>query len=109
MIHGSITAGVAAPSHHQSFAFDEDADGLILAQSQDIPESWADWLAAKRRESWENRKNTEYLHVASIPSIFVTKWLREGFDIWTAPNKEIVKKLHLEDLTGFLATEKRAV
>ena len=49
------------------------------------------------------------MRVATIPAIFVEKWLREGFNVYREPLKEIVKKLHREGLTDFLATERSVV
>ncbi|WP_424133843.1 hypothetical protein [Roseomonas chloroacetimidivorans] len=45
--------------------------------------------------------------VASIPNIFVEKWLREGFDVYRENPKAIQKKLISEGLEHFLATNKR--
>jgi hypothetical protein len=50
------------------------------------------------------------MKLASIPTVVVEKWMREGFDILTDRNitpAQIVKKLKEENLDGFLATEKR--
>jgi hypothetical protein len=45
--------------------------------------------------------------IASIPTVIVEKWMREGFDLWKASGPEIVRKLHAEDLGLLMATEKR--
>lgn len=45
--------------------------------------------------------------VASIPAIFVHKWYKEGFDIDRAPLKEVIARLHRDNLTEFLTTSKR--
>jgi hypothetical protein len=92
-----------------SYAFDENSDGLVVAHSQDIPVAWTDWLARKRQEAWNLRHNTEHIHVASVPAIFVHKWLKEGFNAYVEPIKEVVKRLHREGLEDFLATDRRAV
>ena len=47
------------------------------------------------------------MRVASIPTAVVEKWMREGFNLWEADGKEIVRKLKAEHLDMFLATEKR--
>jgi hypothetical protein len=49
----------------------------------------------------------EFHRVASIPTVVVEKWLREGFNIWEASGPEIVKRLKAENLDAFMATEKR--
>lgn len=87
--------------------FSDSPDGLIVATSQDIPASWATWLGQKRADAWELRNASEHVHVASIPVVFVHKWLREGFNVYHEPVKVIEAKLRRENLTGFLATEKR--
>ena len=109
MVEITSTPNRAAPVERTSVRFDENADGLVLAHSQDIPTSWTSWVAELRKESWENRKNSEHIHVASIPVVFVHKWLREGFNIYHEPMKEIVKRVHRENLQGFLVTEKKAI
>jgi hypothetical protein len=101
--------GFDAPTSGTVTDFVEDSQGLVLATSQDIPQSWADHIAEIRKASWEARKRTEHVHVASIPTIFVHKWLREGFDAYAAPIREVVARLRNEGLDGFLTTEKRAV
>jgi hypothetical protein len=47
------------------------------------------------------------MRVASIPTVVVEQWLREGFNIWEATGPEIVKRLRDQNLDGFMATEKR--
>lgn len=86
-----------------------DVDGDYIVSAQDIPEGWSDWLAQKRRDAWELRNSTEHVHVASVPTIFIHKWLKEGFNAYLAPVKDVVKRLREESLEGFLATEKRAI
>ena len=44
--------------------------------------------------------------VASIPEATVNRWLREGFDFWNAPAREIQKKLRSEHLEGMMVTQK---
>jgi hypothetical protein len=63
-------------------------------------------LAEERHLSSQQRFG-EIGKVASIPTIFIEKWLREGFDIWQASAAEIQKKLIREGLEHFLATDKR--
>jgi hypothetical protein len=42
-----------------------------------------------------------YTPVATIPEGLVNKWIREGFDFWSAPANEIKRKLALEDMSVF--------
>jgi len=47
------------------------------------------------------------MRVASIPTVVVEKWMREGFNIWEVTGQEIVKRLKEQNLDGFMATDKR--
>ena len=40
--------------------------------------------------------------VASIPESLANKWLREGFDLWSAPANEILRKLRMENYDAFI-------
>ena len=82
-------------------------DQLVLQHAQEIPEDWRTMLARMKREAWENRRNSEHIRVASVPVIFIHKWLQEGFNAYQEPVQEVVKRLQRDDLTEFLATEKR--
>ena len=85
-----------------------DADGVFRKHTQDISQSFLDNLATERKES-AGRKEGEFMKVASIPTVVVEKWMREGFNIMSGEHSahEIVKKLREENLEAFLATEKR--
>lgn len=87
--------------------FSEEAGNLVRTDSQHISQSFLDDLKYKRDISTSQREG-EFQHVASIPTIFVEKWKKEGFDIMDGkvPLKEIIKKLKSENLDGFMATEK---
>lgn len=89
-----------------SFKIGENSDGLFTAHSQEISQEFIDALKDYRTET-SGRRSREFHRVASIPVVFVHKWLREGFNVYTAPMKEIVKKLHAEGLTAFLTTDKK--
>lgn len=86
--------------------FIEDDDKLVLHHSQNISKSFLDDLTDSRNHT-SGVPSGEFLRVASIPTIVVEKWMREGFNIWEASGKEIVKRLKDEDLGGFMATDKR--
>ena len=49
----------------------------------------------------------ELMRAASIPVAVVDQWTREGFNIYEATGKEIIKRLRDQNLDYFLATEKR--
>jgi len=88
--------------------FSEEAGNLVRTDSQSISQAFLDDLKDKRDSSM-GRREGDYQHVASIPTIFVEKWKKEGFDIMdgSVPFKEIIKKLKAENLDGFMATEKQ--
>jgi hypothetical protein len=87
--------------------FGENADGLYLKRSQEIPQQLLDSLKEQRNDS-TSRREGEFMRVASIPAVVVEKWMREGFNILD-PNvngKEIVRRLKAENLDAFLTTDK---
>lgn len=90
-------------------SFEEDSDEkLVIKKEQSIPQSFLDRLKTARDDS-ANNKMGDYHRVASIPTVVVEKWMREGFNIWdkNVTAKEIVARLKLEHLDGFLTTTKR--
>jgi hypothetical protein len=89
--------------------FEDDTDNaLVVKKEQAIPQSFLDRLKESRDESANNRMG-DYHRVASIPTVVVEKWMREGFNIWdkNVTAKEIVARLKLENLDAFLTTTKR--
>jgi hypothetical protein len=87
--------------------FEEQAGSLVRRDSQYIAPSLLDELKDKRHESASQREG-EFMHVATIPTIIIEKWQKEGFDIMAGkvPFKDIIKKLKEENLEGFMATDK---
>ena len=88
--------------------FLEDGDNVVRKHTQDIPQSFLDGLAEQRNNSTSVREG-EFMRVASIPTVVVEKWMREGFDILSDRNitgADIVKRLKAENLDAFLTTEK---
>ena len=86
--------------------FLDDAGDFTRKHSQHITQDFLDDLKQSRDASMSTRAG-EMMRVASIPTVVVEKWLREGFNIWEASGSEIVKRLKAEDLDMFLATNKR--
>ena len=85
----------------------EDAGGLFLKRSQEIPQQLLDNIKDQRDNSRKQREG-EFMRVASIPTVVVDKWMKEGFNILD-PNvngKEIIRRLKAENLDAFLTTEK---
>jgi hypothetical protein len=40
--------------------------------------------------------------VATIPEALANKWIREGFDFWSAPANEIIRKLRIDQYDNFI-------
>ncbi len=87
-------------------AFKDNADGLLIEHTQEIPDEFLESLRIKRDASLSTPEG-EFMHVASIPEVLVDEWRRQGFDILTAPVRDIVARLKKHDLDKFLATAKR--
>lgn len=89
-------------------SFSEDSDEkLVVKKEQQIPQSFMDRLKSFRDDS-SNRRMGDFERIASIPTVVVEKWMREGFNIYdkNVTAKEIVARLRLEHLDGFLTTTK---
>lgn len=85
--------------------FEEDGK-LIKATTQDIDTSYLEAIRWARTEA-ANRRCHELERTFTVPAVFVTKWLAQGFNIYREPHKEIIKRLHQEGLTDFICTPKR--
>lgn len=83
-----------------------ETGGVTRKHTQNITQAFLDDLKDARNESTKQRIG-EYHRVASIPTVVVERWMREGFDMWQATGPQIVKKLQSEDLGAFMATDKR--
>lgn len=83
------------------------SDGEVYrAYGQEFDTSfWAGLQWAREQDATQRTK--DLWHVADVPAVFVEKWLREGFNIYQAPTKEIIRRLHKEELTDFMVTRKR--
>jgi hypothetical protein len=70
-----------------------------VQSQQEIPDSFTQRL----RDIEDNRKRgAEMSLAASIPVIFVEKWMRDGFNIYQEPLSAIEAKCHKEGLEAFL-------
>jgi len=88
-----------------SVAFNENSEGLVIQTAQEIPQRFLDKLKEERFES-KNRRSNDYVRVASIPTVIVDKWIREGYDFHNESIKNIVAKLKMEGLDHFLTSDK---
>ena len=88
--------------------YDADADGVFRKHTQNITQDFLDDIKEQRNNSTGKREG-EFMRVASIPTVVVEKWMREGFNILD-PNvngKEIIRRLKAENLDAFLTTDKQ--
>lgn len=83
----------------------QQAGATVRKHTQHISQAFLDDLKDSRNASKDQREG-EFMRVASIPTVVVEKWLREGFNVWEATGQEIVKRLKAENLDAFLATDK---
>lgn len=88
--------------------YDITEDLSVITRTQEITDEFLTECSDNRIASM-NGSMGDWHQVASIPVVVVEKWLREGFDIYHAPLKDIMKKLHAEDLQAFLTTERRVI
>jgi hypothetical protein len=84
----------------------EEGDGLVRKHTQKITQAFLDDLKDSRNES-TSKKEGEFMRAASIPVAVIEQWTREGFDVYEATGKEIIKRLRDQNLDYFLATDKR--
>ena len=87
--------------------YDCDVGGVFRNTTQVISDDFLTGLKEQRNASKDQREG-EFMRVASIPTIVVEKWMREGFNIMSGEHSaaEIVKRLKQENLHAFLTTEK---
>ena len=88
--------------------FIQDKERVIRKQTQEIPQWHLDNLKAER-EAASGKREGEFMKIASIPTVIIEKWMREGFDVIGDKNitgRDIVRRLRAENLDAFLTTEK---
>jgi hypothetical protein len=87
--------------------YDCDVGGVFQKHTQHLSNQFLNSLKDQRNESTKHREG-EFMRVASIPTIVVEKWMREGFDVFSGEHSaaDIVKRLKAENLEAFLTTEK---
>jgi len=85
---------------------DSEHRKLVIQRNQEIPDDFLDMCRAERLAS-THAPIGNFMKVASIPTVIVEKWLREGFDINKEPVKATVARLRAEDLSAFLTTTRR--
>lgn len=76
-----------------------DRSDVIVSEQALTRDFWDDLKYAK--DEFHFRLNG-LTPVASIPETLVNKWIREGFDVWSAPANEITKKLRIDGYDAFI-------
>lgn len=86
--------------------FGENADGLFIHHKQELTADFLDSLDSERFAK-AHLRSQELDRVASIPTFVVELWMRrDGFSVYDAPARDIVKKLQRENLDAFITTPK---
>ena len=85
---------------------DSEDRKLVIQRTQEIPDDFLDTCRQERLAQAAGPVGN-FMKVASIPTVIVEKWLREGFDIHKESAKAIVARLRAEDLSAFLTTNRR--
>lgn len=86
---------------------DVDPKGQVLGvqRFQEIPDSFVKDLRDLETTRSRFTRRPDSIKVASIPALFVAKWMNEGFNVYQEPLSEIRKKLVKEGLEAFLVKE----
>jgi hypothetical protein len=86
----------------------DDPKSVTRKITQEIPDSFLRGIRDKKFSSSNSRMGDMH-HVASIPVALAEKWIAEGFNIFdkNVSVPEILKRLHSEDMTAFIATNRR--
>jgi hypothetical protein len=91
---------------YQTFKDDPDAP-WVVEHNQEITDEFLETNKEKRDAS--SAPSNDYHQLASIPTVVVEKWMREGFNIFdeNVTPREIVARLKRENLEAFLTSNKR--
>jgi hypothetical protein len=92
---------------HEKLVSFENAPGekLVIKSEQYIPDEFISALRREREDSLHTPAG-EFHRVASIPTAWVDKWYREGFDITKEPIQETLKRLRKEQIDAFITSNK---
>lgn len=84
---------------NEELHLDATGHGVITTSQELTKDFWSDLEQAK--EDFHFRLNG-LTPVASIPEALVNKWIREGFDFYSAPANEILAKLRSGNYDAFI-------
>lgn len=82
------------------------AEGVVIEHAQEIPDSFVSMLRQMKADSGSVREK-EFMLVGCIPTVFVERYLRQGFNVFQEPVRETVKRLIRDGLDSFVVTNKR--
>jgi hypothetical protein len=85
---------------------DADEHNFTIEHPQHISQNFLDRLKVQREDSL-GQSEGDYMSVAQVPVAVHEQWLREGFDMMTAPANEIVARLKQQQLDAFITTKKQ--
>ena len=85
--------------------FEENSDGLLIRNTQRIPQDFLDSLKTNRDIS-KDLLGSEFQRVASVPTAVLEIWNKQGRDWQNAELREIVSWLKKDGLDAFLATDR---
>jgi hypothetical protein len=98
---------MSTPLHEAEASFESSpGGGLIIRKDQIITEEQLTRNAEMR--NYEGREH-EFMEVASVPTVVVEIWQRQGFDIFdrNITSRDIVNRLKSEGLDAFVTTSKK--
>lgn len=87
-------------------AFEDYADtedGLVIHNTQFISDDFLRDLAEKKA-NFRGANLDGYTEVAEIPEALVDHWIRQGFDFYKAPAREIIAKLRADNMENFIVS-----
>jgi hypothetical protein len=94
------------PIHEKLVSYENAPGGeLVIKEQQYVPDEYISTLRKEREDSLHTPAG-EFHRVASIPTAWVDKWKREGFDIMKEPIVEILKRLRKEEFDAFITSNK---
>ena len=85
----------------------DDVGDLFISRTQEIPQEYLDILKEQQDQFKWNLDG--FTKVASIPTALADKWLAEGFDIYKAPAKDIIRRLRMEEFDVFVTAGNRTI
>lgn len=85
-----------------------DGDKATIRRQQEIPARFWDRLREQKRVQ-DNAPAGEFLKVASIPTLVVEQWFREGFNMFdkNVTHHDILARLRAEDKDNLITTSKQ--